>query len=211
MPDLVGTCPAGFWEEWFAEGDAAGDPETGEEWGWYTRDRLARTMQPGDRFYVVARGLLRGWAPVVRLADHGDSFVICREGGAVACTIDDPIPGFRGLRRRWWQRELERPFPDWKTAMPAPAASKAAYVLSQAQTRDHACHWPGCSRQVPPAMWGCKPHWNALPKDLRDEIWRAYRPGQEKTLTPSRAYVEAARKVQNWILANAAGQQQLQF
>lgn len=28
----VGTCPKDFWEEWIAEGDAAGDPETGEEW-----------------------------------------------------------------------------------------------------------------------------------------------------------------------------------
>lgn len=35
MADLVGTCPKDFWEEWIAEGDAAGDPETGEEWGWY--------------------------------------------------------------------------------------------------------------------------------------------------------------------------------
>jgi hypothetical protein len=117
MSDLVGTCPAGFWEEWIAEGDAAGDPETGEEWGWYTRDRLAPSMQPGDRFYVVARGLLRGWAPVTQVSrDAGGGWIICRKGGAVACTIDDPIPGFRGLRRRWWARELERPFAEWKTA-----------------------------------------------------------------------------------------------
>ena len=32
--DLVGTCPKGFWLEWIAEGDAAGDAPTGEEWGW---------------------------------------------------------------------------------------------------------------------------------------------------------------------------------
>jgi hypothetical protein len=35
------------------------------------------------------------------------------------------------------------------------------------------------------------------------------RPGQEKTLTPSRAYVEAAQKVRTWILANAPSQKQL--
>lgn len=80
---------------------------------------------------------------------------------------------------------------------------KAAYVLGERQTRNHTCHWPGCERQVPPAMWGCKAHWFALPKDLRDEIWRSYKPGQEKTLTPSADYVAAARKVQNSILANA--------
>ncbi|MBX3579940.1 MAG: hypothetical protein KF723_22280 [Rhizobiaceae bacterium] len=116
MTDLVGTCPKDFWNEWIAEGDPAGAPYSGEEWGWYTRDRLARRTRPGDRFYVVAHGLLRGYAPVVRVADHGDSFIICRRGGAVACTIDTPIPGFRGLRERWWSRESERPFPDWQTA-----------------------------------------------------------------------------------------------
>ena len=113
--DLVGTCPKDFWLEWIAEGDAAGDPETGEEWGWYTRHFLAASVNPGERFYVVAHGLLRGWAPVTRVRG-GSGYVICRRGGAVACTIDEPIPGFRGLRERWWSREAERPFADWKTA-----------------------------------------------------------------------------------------------
>jgi len=82
-------------------------------------------------------------------------------------------------------------------------ADKTAYVRTQGQTRRHTCHWPGCEKQVPPAMWGCKAHWYALPKPLRDEIWRHFRPGQEKTSTPSAEYVAAARKVQNWIKANA--------
>lgn len=117
MTDLVGTCPKDFWPEWIAEGDAAGLPESGEEWGWYTADRAARLIHPGDRFYVVAHGRLRGWAPVTRLDTfHSSSFAICRKGGAVACTIGTPIPGFRGLRMRWWPRELEQPFPDWQTA-----------------------------------------------------------------------------------------------
>lgn len=76
---------------------------------------------------------------------------------------------------------------------------KASYVTRQGQTRDHTCHWPGCPKQVPPAMWGCRPHWFTLPKPLSDRIWRAYRPGQEVTLTPSRDYIEAARAVQAWI------------
>jgi hypothetical protein len=91
----------------------------------------------------------------------------------------------------------------------SPLRGKAAYVLGQRQTRYHTCHWPGCAKPVPPAMWGCRAHWYALPEALRDEIWRTYRPGQEKTLTPSRAYVEAAQKVQTWILANAPSQKQL--
>lgn len=76
---------------------------------------------------------------------------------------------------------------------------KARYVRSQGQTRKHHCHWPGCIKQVPPAMWGCREHWFKLPKDLRDAIWRAYVPGQEITMTPSDAYLQAAAEVQAWI------------
>lgn len=77
--------------------------------------------------------------------------------------------------------------------------AKADYVRSQGQTRSHHCHWPGCDKQVPPAMWGCKAHWFTLPKSLRDDIWRAYRPGQEVTMTPSRDYLEVSNRVQQWI------------
>ena len=67
----------------------------------------------------------------------------------------------------------------------------------------HLCHWPGCKRDVPPSRFACKAHWFSLPKFLRDEIWRTYRPGQEITKTPSREYIAAAIKVQNWIRAKA--------
>jgi len=113
--DLVGTCPKDFYTAWIAEGDAAGDPETGENWHWFTRDRKAPSIQPGDRFYVVAHGKLRGWAPVIRVDAFRDgSWGIVRRGGAVASTIPQPIPGFRGLRVRWWKREEETPFADWR-------------------------------------------------------------------------------------------------
>lgn len=48
-------------------------------------------------------------------------------------------------------------------------------------------------------MWGCGPHWFALPKALRDRIWQTYRAGQETDKRPSPAYLEAARAVQEWI------------
>lgn len=79
---------------------------------------------------------------------------------------------------------------------------KVAYVKSQGQTRNHQCHWTGCTRQVPPAMWGCSNHWYALPKYLRDKIWATYECGQEKTLSPSAAYLAAADEVQQWIADN---------
>lgn len=84
-------------------------------------------------------------------------------------------------------------------------SDKAAYVRGEAAQGDHGrhtCHWPGCKRIVPPAMWGCKAHWYRLPEELRLRIWRTFRPGQEKTKTPSREYVEAARAAQDWIAAN---------
>ena len=102
MSDLVGTCPKDFWEEWIAEGDAAGTHPRlaiGAEWSWYTRHSLALTIKRGDRFYVVAHGKLRGFAPVTRVGQLGlGQYEIVRRGGAVACTIAAPIPGFRGLR-----------------------------------------------------------------------------------------------------------------
>lgn len=112
MSDLVGTCPKDFWAEWLAEGDAAGESPTGQEYGWYTGHSLARSARPGDRFYVVAHAKLRGYAPVVRVEGR---WAIIRSGGAVAVTITEPIPGFRGLRLRWWSRDAEVEFPDWRT------------------------------------------------------------------------------------------------
>jgi hypothetical protein len=81
---------------------------------------------------------------------------------------------------------------------------KADYVRSEARkgAGNHTCHWPGCGKRVPPAMWGCKRHWFMLPADLRAKIWGAYRPGQEITKTPSREYVAIAREVQEWIRTN---------
>lgn len=80
---------------------------------------------------------------------------------------------------------------------------KVAYVLGQKQTRLHHCHWPGCEEQVPPARWGCRKHWYALPKAIRDRIWGAFVPGQEKTLRPNSEYVAAAKEAQAWIMENS--------
>lgn len=77
--------------------------------------------------------------------------------------------------------------------------SKADYVRRQRQTREHGCHWPGCTKQVPPAKWGCVKHWFTLPKRLRDRIWATYRVGQEIDGKPSPDYVKAAQDVQDWI------------
>ncbi len=81
--------------------------------------------------------------------------------------------------------------------------SKADYVRAAPNPGGHTCHWPGCARNVPPAMWGCKTHWYKLPLALRNKVWRTYQPGQEISKRPSAEYVEVAREVQAWIEANA--------
>ena len=73
----------------------------------------------------------------------------------------------------------------------------------------HTCHWPGCTTEVPPKLWGCKAHWHALPQRLRDAIWVAYRPGQEIDKHPSAEYVAVAQEVQQWIAETKAPQRRL--
>lgn len=65
----------------------------------------------------------------------------------------------------------------------------------------HTCHWPGCEKQVPPRLWGCRQHWFRLPARYRKLISSLYVPGQEITKTPTREYVTAAIAVREWCLA----------
>lgn len=89
--------------------------------------------------------------------------------------------------------------------MSAGLEDKKDHVRRSRQTRLHRCHWPGCQTHVPPAKWGCMKHWMKLPKRLRDEIWAAYRIGQEESQTPSREYIAVAKKVQLWISIELSG------
>lgn len=64
---------------------------------------------------------------------------------------------------------------------------------------EHECHWPGCTKVVRGANWGCTTHWFKLPWDLRAKIWNTFTPGQGATLAQ---YEEAERIVQEWIAKN---------
>lgn len=75
-------------------------------------------------------------------------------------------------------------------------------ITEPSKNFNHTCHWPECTAIVPPRLWGCKMHWYMLPAHLRRRIWETYRPGQEVTKTPSVAYIEAARAVQDWIASS---------
>jgi len=117
MTDVVVTVPQSFGlDRWIAEGDPAGSPWSGEEWHFYLWGALPR-IAPGERVYVVYNGVLRGYAPLVRI-DHfaGGKYGLVRHGGAVAVSVDFAIPGFPGHKYRWWERSQEKPFPHWQDA-----------------------------------------------------------------------------------------------
>lgn len=42
-------------------------------------------------------------------------------------------------------------------------------------------------------MWGCRTHWYALPRKIRDAVYREYRPGQENDKQPSPRYMAVQR------------------
>lgn len=85
-----------------------------------------------------------------------------------------------------------------------PIAEKVAHVMAAPHVAGHTCHWPGCTTEVRPAVWGCKRHWSLLPRSLQRLIWSAYRPGQEQDKRPSLEYINAARAVQDWIAQREA-------
>lgn len=119
MTDVVVTVPKGMWEEWLAEGDLPGDPQGDMESHFWLFPFTMPRIEPGNRVYIVAHGKLRGYAPLRRVEQYcelrHDRACLVRNGDAVAVTIAEPIRGFQGWRYRWWQREDEQPFPDWRT------------------------------------------------------------------------------------------------
>lgn len=58
----------------------------------------------------------------------------------------------------------------------------------------HICHAHGCDVAVPPKMFMCKRHWYSLRKPLRDAIWAEYKPGQERTKTPTLRYLAVQQR-----------------
>lgn len=116
MSDVIVTVPQSFGlDTWIDEGDAAGDPWSGTEWDFYLGG-MPPTIKPGERVYVVYKGKLRGYAPLVRIDRQGPGrYSLVRHGGAVAVTIPRFIQGFRGFRYRDWDRSAEVAFPDWRT------------------------------------------------------------------------------------------------
>ncbi len=117
MADVVVTVPKSLWDAWIDEGELPGEPWGGMEshfWLFGSRPEMA----VGDRVYIVAHGRLRGCAPLERIEERcrlrPEAHCLLRRNGAVAVTITEPFRGFRGWRYVWWDRQAERPFPDWR-------------------------------------------------------------------------------------------------
>ncbi len=55
----------------------------------------------------------------------------------------------------------------------------------------HTCHNPNCGRPLPAHLVSHRSAWFALPKTLRDAIWRHYRAGQEDDKRPTMEYINA--------------------
>ena len=118
--DVVVCVPKGLWKDWLEEGDLAGDdPVRHRSHFWIGKHMGLPNIQPGERVYIVAHGKLRGYAPLVGMEAtcmlRESRACLMREGNAVAVTIGESIVGFMGWRYVWWSREIEQPFPEWKT------------------------------------------------------------------------------------------------
>ena len=113
--DIIVTLPKWFGlKKWIAEGDPAGSSWTGEEWGWFLGGNPPTKIQAGERVYVTYNRHLIGYSPLIRIERNGARFALVRGGEAMAVTIDESIKGFQGYHYRWWDRSLEKPFPNWK-------------------------------------------------------------------------------------------------
>lgn len=137
---------------------------------------------------------------LLRDVEHAGDRETVREFMEMLSTRDpgSPVPTPASARMAAVAAQMAKP-------SAVPISRKRGHVKRAGQTRDHHCHWPGCTAQVPPAMWGCKTHWFKLPKALRDRVWATYAPGQEIDMTPSREYLDVADDVQRWIKENGNG------
>lgn len=109
------TVPKGRWADWLEEGDLANQEWSGQDYAFYLGGNPP-SMIAGERVYIVAHGKLRGYSPLRWIDDSigWNRFALIRGGDAVAVTIREPIVGFQGWRYRWWKREDELPFTDWR-------------------------------------------------------------------------------------------------
>lgn len=134
LMDILINIPPHRWADWLAEGDLAGAVWSGRE---HMLEILMQpTIEPGERVYIMQGGIVRGWAPLLRMErtySMGRWMTqIIRGGGAQAVTAmclwpdlclcpilwRGPHPKIltvRVMAYRSWDRIDEWRFPDWQT------------------------------------------------------------------------------------------------
>lgn len=148
--DLVVTIQANKFEAWIEEGDLPGQIWSGN-YSWFRlgKNRPVKSC-PGDRVYVICRKKLIGYSPLYGIKNVDGVNYLVRRGEAIAVTIDQEIKGFQGFRYRWWNRNDEEPFPDWKEVMRKPikpigaesSKRKAEDEFEELQKlKDNRCLW----------------------------------------------------------------------
>lgn len=85
MTDVVVTVPKNRWADWINEGNLPGESWDSERYE-FTVGGPAPDIRPGERVYIVAHGLLRGYAPLIALERRLHGFALIRGGNAVAVT-----------------------------------------------------------------------------------------------------------------------------
>jgi len=61
------------------------------------------------------------------------------------------------------------------------------------ESAKHQCHALRCEAVTQPSKLMCRKHWAMVPASLQDDVYDAYRQGQEVQKTPTRAYARVAR------------------
>ena len=56
------------------------------------------------------------------------------------------------------------------------------------------CHAIGCTKPCKPTELMDKAHWQMVPLPLRQAVWAAYQPGQERTKRVTWAYLQTAAR-----------------
>lgn len=65
---------------------------------------------------------------------------------------------------------------------------------------DHHCHAYHCETRVPPERLMCGKHWWMVPPEIRDRVWKHYRPGQCDDMNPSEEWIKAAQAAREAVL-----------
>lgn len=77
--------------------------------------RVSGKWDPGERCYIVAWGCVRLWMTLDRAGrDKYGRLILYLSGPAMPVRTPERLRGFQGARRRWWDRCVEKLFPEWR-------------------------------------------------------------------------------------------------